>query len=1025
MSFRYNYHRELDCLHVGCEPPRSYFIPFDSDAAAADGRRGISPRFINLCGDWSFRYYKSVNDVGDLTATDFSYDGMESIEVPRSWQTLLDRGYDTPNYTNVNYPYPVDPPYLPDDIPCGLYVRRFDIDAETLDTRRIYINFEGVDSCFYLFVNNKLAAYSQVSHMTSEIDITDKLTAGSNELKVLVLKWCHGSYLEDQDKYRFSGIFRDVYLLLRSPVHIQDIFVRAELNGNYTQGVVSADVTLTGSSELKYRLLTPAGDEISGGSIRLADSGRFELLVPKPALWSDETPQLYKLLVTCGDEHICIPCGFRHIVIRDKVVYINGRPVKARGVNRHDSHPILGSATPYDHMLRDLYIMKAHNVNMIRTSHYPNDPRLYELCDALGLYVCDEADLETHGMQRIGNWDALTDSPDWTEAYLDRARRMMERDKNHPCVIMWSVGNESGVGRNHRAMADYFHARMEGCIVHSEDISRRLHPNLKSEDPALRGKVECDYIDIESRMYPSTAECLDDYLTGKAYSKPLFLCEYSHAMGNGPGDLAEYWDLIWSKKSFFGGCVWEFIDHSVAVGDNIYADPHYTYGGDFDDKPNDGNFCVDGLVYPDRRPHTGLLEYKQAIKPFRVEKYDPMTGALRLRNLRFFTDLSDLDMFWSIEKNGKVVSQGRIAALTVKPCQARQYKIGTVTPSEDTVLNISLRQNISHPWADVGYEVGSCQLTLSESHAVHALAELPATAPKLIVTDEDYIISAADAQYTVSRHHGLITGVMYHGKQLLTTPITPTLWRAPTDNDRRIKLKWSDAGYDRTCIKCYDCTAEASDNSVVITAHLSLGSHSTAPVAHIEAVYTFYRTEGVRTDMHLKVRDGLPELPRFGVQLNMPDGTENLRYFGRGPVESYIDKRLASRLGEFSDTVSRHFEHYIRPQENMAHADTRWCEITSLTGHGLLFLRTETPFSFNCSHFTPAQLTATRHDFELVPLAETVVNIDMRHAGIGSNSCGPSLRKDYRLDAGEYDLSFRMLPVLAADTNAYDELRLK
>ena len=1025
MSFKYNYHRELSSLHVGCEPPRAYYVPFDSDSAALDGRRGASPRFINLCGEWSFRYYPSVNDVGDIAAPDFPASGMDKIEVPRSWQSLTDRGYDTPNYTNVNYPYPVDPPFLPDDIPCGLYIRRFSIDGETLASCRVNINFEGVDSCFYLFVNNSFAAYSQVSHMTSEVDITDLLQAGENELRVLVLKWCEGSYLEDQDKYRFSGIFRDVYLLLREPVHVRDIYVRPELNGNYSQGVVSAEVTLTGAAEIDFHLITPTGDEISGGSICLDGSGRFELLVPKPVLWSDETPNLYRLLIKCGAEHICIPCGFRHVVVRDKVVYINGQPVKARGVNRHDSHPILGSATPYDHMLRDLYIMKAHNVNMIRTSHYPNDPRLCGLCDELGIYICDEADIETHGMQRTGNWDALTDSPDWTEAYLDRARRMMERDKNHPCVIMWSVGNESGIGRNHRAMAEYFHSRIEGCLVHCEDISRRLHYNLHSDDPAKRSDIECDYIDIESRMYPSPAECLADYLTGKTYSKPLFLCEYSHAMGNGPGDLEEYWDLIWAKKSFFGGCVWEFIDHSVAIGDNIYTDPHYTYGGDFGDKPNDGNFCVDGLVYPDRRPHTGLLEYKQAIKPFRVEKYDAATGALRLRNLRFFTDLSDLDMFWSIEKNGKIVAEGRIAGLNVKPTQARQFKIGTVVPCGDTVLNISLRQNVSRPWADVGYEVGSCQLTLSESHATASLAELPAPAPTLNALDDEFIVTADDAEYRVSRLHGLITGILHHGKQLISTPITPTLWRAPTDNDRKIKVKWVETGYDRTNVKCYSCSAETVGNAVVVTARLSLGGHTNAPVAHIDAVYSFYKSEGVRIDMHMNVRDGLPELPRFGVQFNMPEGTENLRYFGRGPVESYIDKRLASRLGEFSTTVSQHFEHYVRPQENMAHADTRWCEVTSLTGHGLLALRTEAPFSFNCSHFTPAQLTFTRHDYELKPLRETVVNIDYRHAGIGSNSCGPTLRKDFRLDAREYNLSFRLLPTLSADTDAYGEMEKK
>ncbi len=1023
MKFKYNYHRDLSTLHVGCEKPRAYFIPYENEKSAAEGIRGTSPRFVNLCGDWSFRYYPSINNIDNFTAADFDTSDMECMTVPRSWQSVLGRGYDTPNYTNVNYPYPVDPPHIPDDIPCALYTRRFRANADWLSERNIFINFEGVDSCFYLFVNNKFAAYSQVSHMTSEIDITKYLTPGINELKVLVLKWCDGSYLEDQDKYRFSGIFREVYLLLRDKTHIKDIYTRAELNENYSQGVVSAEVSLNGSALVEYRLITPAGDEISGGSIKLDNSGKFELLVPKPALWSDELPQLYKLHIKCGEEHICIPCGFRHIVVKNKIVYINGQKVKARGVNRHDSHPILGSTTPYDHMLRDIFIMKAHNVNMIRTSHYPNDPRLYELCDKYGLYVCDEADIETHGMQRIGNWDALTDSPEWTEAYLDRAERMFERDKNHPCIIMWSVGNESGVGRNHRAMADYFHSRMEGCIVHSEDISRRLHANLSSEDKTVRSQVECDYIDIESRMYPSPDECLHDYLNNKAYSKPLFLCEYSHAMGNGPGCLGEYWDMILSHDSFFGGCVWEFIDHSVAIGDNIYSDPHYTYGGDFGDKPNDGNFCVDGLVYPDRRPHTGLLEYKQAIKPFAIEKFDAKTGYISIRNLKFFKDLSDLDMYWKFVKNGQTVAQGRLTELKIPPQKVRRLKLATIEPDGDLTLDISLRQNTSYPWADAGYEVGSHQVVISENTNTTPIS--PVCNTTLVVNDNDtrIIIKADKTTYTVDRTSGLIASIADQGREMLTSPITPTVWRAPTDNDRKIKASWYSAGYDRTNVKCYSCDVISNDKtSATVCAKLSLGGHTFAPILHADVTYTFYSDGGVKLDMDVCVRDGLPELPRFGVQFNMPEGSENINYFGRGPIESYIDKRLASSLGEYSTTVTEHFEPYVRPQENMAHANTRWCAVTSLTGHGLLAVQTEKPFSFNCSHFSPAQLTATRHNYELKPQRDTIVNIDYRHAGIGSNSCGPVLKDCWKLNEKQFSFSFRLLPMFIADTDPYNEI---
>lgn len=1034
MKFTYDFHRSLERLHVGCEEPRAYFIPYGCSDAAARGNRGLSDRFVSLCGDWDFRYYQTVNDIDDFTSPAFTTAGMEKMTVPRSWQTVIGKGYDVPNYTNARYPYPVDPPHTPDDIPCALYARTFTLAAGTPESRRVFINFEGVDSCFYLFVNDSFAAYSQVSHMTSEVDITPYIKEGENSLKVLVLKWCDGSYLEDQDKYRLSGIFREVYLLLRDPVHITDIYIKPELDADYSRGVLSAELAVSGRAELSYTLLTPAGQEIPGGSVTADGRGSFELTVPAPALWSDEIPNLYKLLISCGGERICLECGFRRLEIKNKVFYLNGQPLKARGVNRHDSHPILGAATPLDHIIRDLHIMKAHNINMVRTSHYPNDPRLYELCSRLGLLVCDEADIETHGMQKVGNWDLLTDNPDWSEAYLDRARRMFERDKNHPCVIMWSVGNESGVGINHRLMADYFHTRMKGCIVHSEDITRRLAKNLESEDREVRRKVEADYVDIESRMYPSPEACLRDYIHNKDFTKPFFLCEYSHAMGNGPGDLEEYWDAIYSSDSFFGGCVWEFIDHSVAVGEDIYANPKYTYGGDFGDTPHDGNFCVDGLVYPDRRPHSGLLEYKQAIKPFRVAGFDPATGILKIRNMRYFTDLSDYDLLWSVEVNGRTAAGGRIPAISIKPQGVKRFNIGAVNPAGDTgginptpdcVLNLSLIQNRKTDWADAGYEAGFEQITVSEAGAGRSvLGSIRAGIPFASESgDTEVIIRAGETRYAVSRISGLITSICDNGRELLCTPITPAVWRAPTDNDRKIKLKWFDEGFNRLGVKCYSCELVFSDDKhAVVESRLSLCGHTRAPVLKIGAKYTFYAAGGVRLDCRVNVRPELPNLPRFGFQFNMPEGSERLRYFGRGEVESYIDKKLASKLGEYECAVSDHFEHYVRPQENMAHAGTRWAYVSSLAGHGLLFAMCGKPFSFNCSHFTPEQLTNTAHDYELVPLKETVVNLDLRHNGIGSASCGPTLHPRWQFSDTEFDFAVRIMPAFVNNIEPYDEM---
>ena len=1030
MSFDYDFHKSQKVLHVGCEAPRAYFIPFDSDASAAKAgdRRAASERFMSLCGDWDFRFYPEPCLIDDFTAEGFDTSAeFEKMTVPRSWQTMLDRGYDTPNYTNRNYPFPVDPPHVPDKNPSALYRREVYIPASRLEGREVYVNFEGVDSCFYLWVNDVFVGYSQVSHMTSEFRVTEQLHAGKNTFKVLVFKWCDGSYLEDQDKYRFSGIFREVFLLFRDPCHISDIYCQPELNSNYSQGVLGVDIALSGgSADISYRLLAPSGLEESGGAIMINGSGRIEILVSRPRLWSDETPELYTLCVSCGGEHIRIPVGFKHVVVRDKVIYINGKKVKAKGVNRHDSHPILGSATPLDHMLRDLYILKRHNVNMIRTSHYPNDPRLPGLCDRLGIYLCDETDFESHGMSVVYDWDYFVRSPEWSESLMDRVQRMFERDKNHASVIMWSLGNESGVGVNQRLMADYLHGRMPGCLVHCEDVSRRLHAtNAKVDDLSIRDEMnECPWVDVESRMYPTLEESRD-YIDNKKYTKPFFLCEYSHAMGNGPGCLSQYWELIYSRDAFFGGCVWEFLDHSVAIGDDVYADPHYTYGGDFGDFPNDGNFCVDGLVYPDRRPHTGLLELKQAIKPFAVTGSDVHAGWVRIKNLRYFRALDDLSLYWSVEKNGSIISDGTVLSLNIKPGVSRRISIDTagLELSGECVLNLSVRQNHATEWAVSGYEVGFEQIEIETGAAeFRDPAVLSGTSAELDVSDRFFTVSApeADTVCRVDRSSGLICSIIHEGTELLCEPVKPTLWRAPTDNDRKVKLEWAKYGYDRCEVKCYCCEAHSFDGEVAVTAELSLGARDLYPVLHASVEYRFLPDGSIVPSMTVRVREDYPMLPRFGLQLTMPHGMEYIRYFGRGECESYIDKRLASKLGLYSTTAIENFEHYVRPQENSAHTDTRWFTLSTAAGHGVLFAMDSAPFSFNCCRFTPEQLTATRHDYELVPMKETVVNIDYRHNGIGSNSCGPQLAKQYRFDEKEFRFSFRILPCFVNDIDPFN-----
>ena len=1015
-----NYHQNPGVLHVGCEPDHAYFIPFDDVATAATGEREDSGRFISLCGDWSFRFYEAPVLVEEIQkAEDEKWD---TILVPMSWQMALGKGYDLPGYRNLDYPFPVDPPVIPSKNPCGLYKREFAVTKQMLTEKKLNLVFEGVDSCFYLYVNDSFVGYSQVSYSTSEFDITRFVQEGMNQLKVLVLKWCDGTYLEDQDKLRLSGIFREVYLLVRDKIGLRDLYVRSSLTEDMTQGEIRVEAELSGDIELDWQLLAPDGKLVAEGSVAPEKRRAFWTVpVENPLLWSDETPWLYSLFLKAGDEVIREQVGIRSFRIRGKILYVNGKPVKGKGVNRHDSHPELGAATPKDHMLRDLHIMKAHNINMVRTSHYPNDPRLLQWCDELGLYVCDEADLETHGVDYVEGFgrDYITDDPVWTEAYLDRAKRLMERDKNRACVLMWSVGNESGIGRNLKVMADFFHARMPGCIVHNERWNF-IEACIRKGDPQMAGLekhfTQEPYFDIDSRMYPPVEECLA-YINSELSQKPYFLCEYCHAMGNGPGDLKAYWDAIYANDSFFGGCVWEFTDHAVNVGTK--EEPKYLYGGDFGEQPHDANFCMDGLVYPDRRPHTGLLEYKQVLAPCIATDFDEETGLLTVKNRKYFTDASDISLAYTLEENGEVTAGGCIGQLTVAPGEEKLFCL--VLPKgaiqkKNRYLNLSYRTNEKKPWASCGYEISNQQIKLEAG--TEDFFDPFTEGGSLQVTEETGAMVVTDGKtvYKISKVTGELESLVCDGKEFIAEPLSFNIWRAPTDNDRNIRLKWQEKGYDRMLSDLRSLEIQVKDSQeTVICAKLRIGAVAQPVLGDVTVQYRFRSGGGVEICCDFNRRkEATLTLPRVGVQFSLEKCFGDLRYFGRGPVEAYWDKQLASRVGLFQTTVKEHFEHYPKPQENMAHVDTQWLELWDKDGFGLRICATEETesFSFNCSHYTPKQLTETMHDFELTESEETVVNIDYRQCGIGSNSCGPELAPEYSLLEQHYRFAFRLQPLL-------------
>ncbi|WP_139902752.1 glycoside hydrolase family 2 TIM barrel-domain containing protein [Clostridium thermarum] len=995
------YYEDLDVMEVNREAPRAYFIPYRSEAAALSKKRGQSDFYQNLNGTWKFKYYSSIKEVED----GFYQEGRDVSEwddliVPSCWQV---KGYDQCHYTNINYPFPCDPPYVPNENPAGTYVRDFNV-PENWDGKSKYIVFEGVNSCFYLWINGRFIGFSQGSRMPAEFDISPYIRVGKNRIAVMVLKWCHGSYLEDQDLWRFSGIFRDVYLLARDRNHIRDVFVRQNLSEDFKVGYLNCQIETVGSIEATAVLKDAEGKVAASGQATIKSKGSIVLELTAPALWNAEAPYLYKLFISSGEEVLLFNIGFRRIEVKDSVFKVNGKAIKLKGVNRHDSHPELGQTIPLNHMKKDLALMKSHNVNTIRTSHYPNDPRFLDLCDEYGFYVIDEADLECHGVQSVGDFHMLTKNLQWQKAFLDRAVRLVERDKNHPSVIIWSMGNESGYDINHIAMARWTKDRDGSRLVHYEGANE-----------CYKGSTDTEVLDMVSSMYAST-QYIEEYASKEENKKPYFLCEYSHAMGNGPGDLKDYWDIIYKYPKLMGGCVWEWCDHGIKTA-TAEGTEFYAYGGDFGDKPNDGNFCLDGLVYPDRRPHTGLLELKKVIAPVKVEAVNLEKGQVKITNLYDFIDLSHLSLQWTVEKDGEIVQQGEVSGLTTLPHESEtitlDYKLPQASKSS-YYLTVSFHQKQNTLWQRKGYEVTFEQFRLP----VEKIEECEnSKIPFIKVVQEGHTVTIEgfDFCHRFDLYHGGFTSIRKNNVELISAMPKFNVWRAPTDNDRNIKHRWSAEGIDRAFMHVYRARIlKQTDSCVDIAVDFSLGGYTNLPLLKGQAIWTISGSGEIALNTYVKVRENLVFLPRFGLQLQMTEGTEEVEYFGNGPHESYIDKCQSVKVGRYLTTVDEMFENYLVPQENGSRYGTQWCIISNELGMGLKFT-SDNEFSFNAAHYTPEDLTAAGHPHELKKRKETIVNIDYKMSGVGSNSCGPELLQKYRLDEKEFEFKVNIMPIFKED----------
>ncbi|MBQ0101610.1 MAG: DUF4981 domain-containing protein, partial [Firmicutes bacterium] len=825
---------------------------------------------------------------------------------------------------------------------------------------------------------------------------------GKNEIRVLVPKWAVATYVEDQDFIRYNGIFRSVFILYRDTDRISDVFVRTSLSDKYDKAEISVEIEKTGSGRFTYSLISPDGEEVKKGR---ADSS-FSISLDKPLLWNCEEPNLYRLVLHSGSEYININVGIRRVEVRNKVVLLNGKKFKMKGVNRHDSHPVLGYTTPFDHFLKDLLIIKSCNLNTIRTSHYPNDPRLPGLCDILGIFLVSEADLETHGMQKIRHgWGKLTSSPEWTHVYLDRAERLLERDKNHPATLIWSVGNESRCGLNFDKMMEYFKTRDPDRLVHSEDVTRFYTGQyLNSDKPEDKKVFNSTLNDVDSRMYPTVEEALSLYGNNSDTERPFFFCEYAHAMGNGPGGLKDYWNGIYSCDSMLGGCVWEYCDHSFALPLKN-GSVKYCYGGDFGHFPNDGNFCVDGLVHPDRSFSTGMKELKQVSLPIEVELIDREKGEYKITCHTFFRNLEkDYALGWYSEQNGVRAAEGKLA-LRLKPWEEKVFTLDTKTSAgSPATVTFVLTYKKNTPWANKGDEAGFRQIVLDASPYIPSVLPQRRGKNEIVETVTTLTVTSRRSEFVFSKISGKLTEIRFNGKKVAEGfDFSP--WRAPTDNEMRSAPRFRSKGLD--CLVSTKLSFSHTENKSTVKV---ISEAEYVPVSFGEGIrvrteYRISRGE-VKVKANVKVGD-FEYLPRFGFDFESIC-SDTFTFFGYGPDNSYVDKKCSARLALYSIPVSESYEHALKPQEGSSRYGVSFAEIEGKK-RGIRITSSDSPEISVCP-YSVSQLETVGHDCDLKADGKTYVQINYKQSGIGSESCGPILPEKYRLNEKTFKYSFTISP---------------
>ena len=1006
----------MNVIHKGRTASHCTYIPYSSMEKALSKNRDSSDRFLLLNGEWKF-FYSEIEALSPhgFEQPDYDVTNWGDITVPGCWQFF---GFGTKNYINARYAFPVTPPFVPYENPTGCYRREVSL-PDSWDGKNIHIVFNGVCNSFHLWVNGKAVGYSQGSHLPSEFDLTPFLQKGKNTLAVKVYQWSYSSYLEAQDMWRLNGIFRDVALVYKEQTSLEDFHVGTSFDADYNNSVLDIAVKIGGVKDgqtVSVILFDKENNPVYSEEKPAKSTVTFTKEISSPLKWSAEEPNLYTLALVLKDgditEATCINVGFRKVEIKNAMLLVNGKQVKLKGVNRHDTNPDTGYTVSLDNMITDITLMKQHNINTVRTSHYPNDPRWLDLCDTYGLYVIDETDLETHGFGDVYNISLISEDPKWEKLYLDRAERMLERDKNHPSIIIWSLGNESGNGYNLRKMSEF---------IKSKDLTRPIH---------YEGAREDDYVDIFSTMYATVDFCKE---VGERENdpRPYFQCEYAHAMGNGPGSLQDYQDIYYKYDRIIGGCIWEWAEHGMREHDENGTE-FFKYGGDYGDWLNDGCFCIDGLCTPDRKPQTGLLNYKKVIEPVLVTDADILNGKVVITNKYDIIDLSGFQGHWSLVCEGELLQSGLLEELDILPHQSREvtvpYNKALLKPGCEHWISFSFRLKKDTLWAKSGYELACSQIMLPTPPKKELVFASSMSDLSVKETDIDISVKGADFELDFCKIRGTIKRYNFRGAELICKGPALNVWWALIDNDwayggTGFEKLWRDAGFEHLQQYVRDVSVgTASKKYIEIAIEASLATPSVMPAFELLYTYTVFGSGDIviKTDVKSQpVRFGttLPCIPKMGLQMILNKGYEQMSWYGRGPQESYSDIKEAAALGVYSGSVDEQFVPRVRPQENGSKTDTRWVTLTDSQGYGLLVDGTEL-LNVSARHYTDDNLLHAGHTNKLHHMDEIVLNIDHKVAGVGSGICGPQTLEKYKVYPEETSFTVRLRAFSANERSA-------